>query len=476
LIVDRIRVSELGKFDLFICHAGEDKTLVVRPLARELAKRGLRVWLDELELTIGDTLNGRIEAALAESRFAVVVISPAFFAKRWPQRELAGLAARELHVGGKVILPVWHEVDAGYIAERSPVLADRVGALTSEGLSVVADKIKLAFDRGIGAGREMTSIDELQRTRPGARRRGLRWLTLLGVSLSAAAGFTMVPGVARSHASQSLPNSASNQVLEVAMPVSWERRSALVRSVAPQLAEELSLESVSSEGALVIGVAQSSSATLLPDDLLTSMVVMPRKETVKVGPLIAYRYREVKPQGSGVVETVYAIPTTAGILIGLCPLGVVPRSSEGVCEQILGSLKLLSGKLLRPGPRPTYADAIRDALTRLNAERAMLDRQFAKTTSADAQASVASRIASMYQRAAGEARSADPGPVESRANRLITVALSSMAHDYYRVADAAQHRDMREFQKGRAGASNDAWRIAQGVRQLANAGYDVEAG
>jgi hypothetical protein len=40
----------------------------------------------------------------------------------------------------KVILLVWHEVDAHYIAGRAPILADRLGALTSEGIEDVADK------------------------------------------------------------------------------------------------------------------------------------------------------------------------------------------------------------------------------------------------------------------------------------------------------------------------------------------------
>jgi hypothetical protein len=75
------------------------------------------------------------------------VLSPSFFAKQWPQRELAGLAAREIDAGSKVILPVWHEVDRHYIAQRSPNLADRLGALTSARIEDVADKISLAMER-----------------------------------------------------------------------------------------------------------------------------------------------------------------------------------------------------------------------------------------------------------------------------------------------------------------------------------------
>jgi hypothetical protein len=48
-----------------------------------------------------------IDSGLARSRFGIVILSEAFFAKHWPQRELDGLAAREVD-GVKVILPVWH--------------------------------------------------------------------------------------------------------------------------------------------------------------------------------------------------------------------------------------------------------------------------------------------------------------------------------------------------------------------------------
>jgi hypothetical protein len=50
--------------DLFISHAGEDKETVVRPLADELTRRGWKVWLDELQLTVGDSLSNVIDEAL----------------------------------------------------------------------------------------------------------------------------------------------------------------------------------------------------------------------------------------------------------------------------------------------------------------------------------------------------------------------------------------------------------------------------
>ena len=44
------------KWDLFICHASEDKEVVARPLAEYLREKGYRVWYDEFSLKIGDSL------------------------------------------------------------------------------------------------------------------------------------------------------------------------------------------------------------------------------------------------------------------------------------------------------------------------------------------------------------------------------------------------------------------------------------
>ena len=128
------------QWDLFICHASEDKDDFVRPLAQALRGRGLRVWYDEFTLTIGDSLRRSIDRGLASSRFGVVVLSPSFFAKEWPQRELDGLVAKEIE-GRKVILPVWHKLTRGDVFRYSPTLADKVAASSSEGIDIVVAKI-----------------------------------------------------------------------------------------------------------------------------------------------------------------------------------------------------------------------------------------------------------------------------------------------------------------------------------------------
>lgn len=70
--------SSVKDYDVFISHTSEDKDAIVRPLAEALAKGGLKVWYDEFELKIGDSLRRKIDKGLAHSRFGIVVLSQAF--------------------------------------------------------------------------------------------------------------------------------------------------------------------------------------------------------------------------------------------------------------------------------------------------------------------------------------------------------------------------------------------------------------
>ena len=88
------------------------------------------MWYDEFELRIGDSLRRKIDAGLAQSRFGIVVLSHAFFAKNWPQYELDGLVTREMN-GEQVILPLWHEITKQEVISHSPSLADKIARTTS---------------------------------------------------------------------------------------------------------------------------------------------------------------------------------------------------------------------------------------------------------------------------------------------------------------------------------------------------------
>jgi hypothetical protein len=73
-------------WDVFVSHASEDKPAVARPLTELLQRAGLKVWLDENELTLGDSLSRKIDEGLARSAFGVVILSKNSFKKAGPLR------------------------------------------------------------------------------------------------------------------------------------------------------------------------------------------------------------------------------------------------------------------------------------------------------------------------------------------------------------------------------------------------------
>jgi hypothetical protein len=131
---------------IFISHASEDKETVAMPLAERLRQRGLDVWLDQWELTVGDSLRRSIEQALARASFGIVIVSPAYMRKMWPNRELDGLFALET-MDRKLILPVLHNIRHDELMREWPMFGDRLSCSTDRGLDVVADQITIAVHR-----------------------------------------------------------------------------------------------------------------------------------------------------------------------------------------------------------------------------------------------------------------------------------------------------------------------------------------
>lgn len=129
------------EYDIFISHASEDKESFVEPLAKALIEAGLKVWYDRFELKLGDSLREKIDQGLANSTYGVVVLSKSFFAKDWPKAELDALVTRQNKEGKKVILPIWHEVEAEQVGQFSPILASKLAARSSDGIDAVVAQI-----------------------------------------------------------------------------------------------------------------------------------------------------------------------------------------------------------------------------------------------------------------------------------------------------------------------------------------------
>ena len=146
----------MKNYDVFVCHASEDKVSAARPVSGRLRAMGYRVWYDEFSLKVGDSLRQSIDRGLAESRFGIVVLSSAFFAKRWTQYELDGLVAREMQQADPLVLPIWHGVTQGDVAAYSPALADKVAIVSTLPLPTICEQLTSVI--GLPAGPKASPI------------------------------------------------------------------------------------------------------------------------------------------------------------------------------------------------------------------------------------------------------------------------------------------------------------------------------
>ena len=90
---------------VFLCHSSKDKPFV-RQLAKHLVFHGLKVWLDEKEIVVGDSLSTVIESGLESCDYVIVALSKASLESGWVQKELRAAYSLELERERNVIVPV----------------------------------------------------------------------------------------------------------------------------------------------------------------------------------------------------------------------------------------------------------------------------------------------------------------------------------------------------------------------------------
>jgi hypothetical protein len=90
---------------LFVCHASEDKP-VARAFANFLRINGTRVWLDEWEIQVGDSIVEKVNGGLSVATHLAVLLSSASVSKPWVCRELSSALMRQLSDSSVTVLPL----------------------------------------------------------------------------------------------------------------------------------------------------------------------------------------------------------------------------------------------------------------------------------------------------------------------------------------------------------------------------------
>lgn len=87
--------DEAFTHDVFLSHSSRDKA-VVRELAQRLKGDGVRVWFDEWEIGVGQSIPVRINEGLQGSRVLVLVMSQNAFGSEWATLETQSLLFQDL--------------------------------------------------------------------------------------------------------------------------------------------------------------------------------------------------------------------------------------------------------------------------------------------------------------------------------------------------------------------------------------------
>lgn len=90
---------------IFLSHTHADKPFV-RRLAEDLHKAGAKVWLDEAEINIGDSLIEKIRQAIDTMEYVAVVLSPESVASAWVKHEVDIAMHQELEGRQVKVLPL----------------------------------------------------------------------------------------------------------------------------------------------------------------------------------------------------------------------------------------------------------------------------------------------------------------------------------------------------------------------------------
>ena len=93
---------------IFLSHSHADKPFA-RKLAKDLKDAGARVWIDEAELQIGDSLIEKIREGIDSMDYLAVILSPASVHSRWVQKEVDIAMNLEIQGKGITVLPLMYQ-------------------------------------------------------------------------------------------------------------------------------------------------------------------------------------------------------------------------------------------------------------------------------------------------------------------------------------------------------------------------------
>jgi predicted nucleotide-binding protein len=103
--VARVLANTIEQPRVFLSHSHEDRRFV-RGLWSKLGKSGIKVWVDEAEIKVGESLIKKLSEAIGSVDFLVVVLSRSSVRSEWVQREVELAINQEILSRGVKVLPI----------------------------------------------------------------------------------------------------------------------------------------------------------------------------------------------------------------------------------------------------------------------------------------------------------------------------------------------------------------------------------
>ncbi|WP_354624700.1 TIR domain-containing protein [Psychromonas sp. MME2] len=128
-------------YDIFICHASEDKNEVALPLYESLKQRKINAFIDCFSIGWGDSLVAKINTALQKSKYVIAIISEDSVNKSWPMKELNAVLSAEISSEQTKLLPLMVG-DGEALIEKLPLLADKLFVSYDNNINEIAEKVE----------------------------------------------------------------------------------------------------------------------------------------------------------------------------------------------------------------------------------------------------------------------------------------------------------------------------------------------
>jgi hypothetical protein len=100
------KLEKMMTKDLFISYNNNDRKFVER-LANDLKGSGIKVWWDQWEIKVGDSIIQKVSDGINQSAYLAAVLSPHSVKSDWVQRELGSALMKQLSAErGIKVLPL----------------------------------------------------------------------------------------------------------------------------------------------------------------------------------------------------------------------------------------------------------------------------------------------------------------------------------------------------------------------------------